>query len=195
MKIGIRELIFFVVLLGVPLAAYLYVFKPHNEDLRKARDEVTVKKQALERIAQMDVEIADIEMAITEGQKNIQIIEDKLPSAKGVHEILEQITQMAKRNRLVVKRFETKDDVPAATYREKPIRMEIDGSFDGFYEFMIELENLPRITRIHDLKLQRLTENELKEYNGAPDGWMKAEFELSIYFQPRQTDAMASAAH
>jgi len=193
MKFGIRELIFFVVLLAVPLASYFYVFKPHNEDIQKAREELEHKEEALSRLAAMDAEIADIQTAIEEGRENIRIIESKLPSANGVHEILEQITQIAKRNRLHVKRFETHDDVPAATYREKPIRMEIDGSFDGFYEFLIELENLPRITRVHELKLERLEEKELEEYSGDTLGWMRAEFELSIYFQPRTIDGLVTA--
>ena len=61
---------------------------------------------------------------------------------------------------------------------EQPIRVELPGDFDGFYSFLLHLEQMPRITRIPDMELSRSRDN---------DGEMMAKFTLSIYYQDKQT--------
>jgi type IV pilus assembly protein PilO len=63
-------------------------------------------------------------------------------------------------------------------YMEQPLKMKINGNFNGFHDFLIKLEELPRITRISDMKITRSTE---------VNGNMSAEFTLSIYFQPENS--------
>ena len=60
----------------------------------------------------------------------------------------------------------------------------MEGHFGGFYEFLLGLENLPRITRIHEMKLERVTDRNRRSDDEATPGMMKAEFLLSIYYQP-----------
>ena len=43
----------------------------------------------------------------------------------------------------------------AGLAHEQPLEIQIEGNFDGFYQFLLELETLPRITQIHQLKLER----------------------------------------
>jgi hypothetical protein len=52
--------------------------------------------------------------------------------------------------------------------------MKISGDFNGFHAFLKRLDDLPRVTRIPDMKISRATE---------VNGHMRAEFTLSIYFQ------------
>ena len=48
------------------------------------------------------------------------------------------------------------------------------GNFNGFYTFLLQLEKLPRITRITNLTLQKLQDK---------DGEMQASMTLSIFFE------------
>jgi type IV pilus assembly protein PilO len=77
--------------------------------------------------------------------------------------------------------------VPAALYLELPLKIIMEGEFDGYYQFLLELENLPRITRVHQLKLERETVGPGAE--ALPPGSMKAEFTLSIYFESMRPKA------
>ncbi len=43
----------------------------------------------------------------------------------------------------------------AGAYNEIPLEMVIQGEFDGFYEFLLRVEQLPRITQIHTMKIFR----------------------------------------
>jgi type IV pilus assembly protein PilO len=184
MRFGLRELLFFIVLLTVPVASYFYLFKPRNESIKRAREEIAVKQANLEKLAEVSASIDDIGLAIEEGREKVELIEAKLPSEQDVEGILEQVWQLAKRNNLNVQSVKSDKPVPAALYMEQPLKMSMNGFFDGFYQFLLELENLPRITRIHQLKLER-TDPRASVDKDLPPGWMKAEFVLSIYFEQR----------
>jgi Tfp pilus assembly protein PilO len=52
--------------------------------------------------------------------------------------------------------------------------MELVGNFSSFYSFLLELEKLPRIIKIRELKLDKKKIDE---------GQISADFILSIFFQ------------
>ena len=52
--------------------------------------------------------------------------------------------------------------------------MELEGNFTSFYSFLLELEKLPRIMKIREMKLNKHKENE---------GQISADFLVSIFFQ------------
>ena len=150
--------------------------------INQAKTEIQLKQSRLDRLAALTDRLDDLGLAIANGRESIKLIEQKLPDQKGVDEILEKVWQIAKRNHQKVKSVKSKKMLPAALYMELPLDMEMEGDFDGFYQFLLELENLPRITRIHSLKLERLV---LKSTTGEEirPGMAKAKFTLSIYFE------------
>ena len=52
--------------------------------------------------------------------------------------------------------------------------MTLKGEFDGFYDFLLALEQMPRITRIPNMEVLRSRDH---------DGHLEATFTLSIYFE------------
>lgn len=188
MRMGIREIIFLVVLLVVPVASYFYVFKPRNQEIRQAQAEVEIKQAKLDKLREVAEKIDDIGLAIEKGRAAIDLVEAKLPSQQDVEVILEDVWQLARRARLTVKSVKSDRPVPAALYMEQPLNVIMEGDFGGFYQFLLALENLPRITRIHQLKLKRETSKGSRG-NERATGVMTAEFTLSIYFEPQSAGA------
>ncbi len=188
MQFGIRELIFFVVLLAVPVASYIYVFQPRNDEIAQAQTEIEIKQARLDELAQVVAKIDDMGLAIEAGREAIEVIEAKLPSEQDVEGILEQVWQLAERNSLSVRSVKSERPVPAATYMELPLRVVMEGHFDGFYQFLLELENLPRITRVHQMDLRRADTGPRVASGEMPPGSTLASFTLSIYFEPRNTN-------
>jgi type IV pilus assembly protein PilO len=185
MRLGLREIIFLVVLLVVPVASYFYVFKPRNTEIQQAQKEVEVKQAKLEKLREVTEKIDDIGLAIKQGREAINLVEAKLPSKDQVEVILGDVWQLAAKVRLDVKSVKSESPVPAAGYMEQPLKVSMEGQFDSFYHFLLGLENLPRITRIHELSLERVTSRGRR--NGdeqVESGLMKAEFLLAIYYQP-----------
>ncbi len=193
MRFGIREAIFLIVLLAVPVASFVYVFKPRSEQIHKANDEIATKTERLDRLEEVTARISDIDLAIEQGRQAIDQIEGKLPNERDVETVLEKIWNLASENGLAVRSVKSEKSVPAATYMELPLRMEMDGSFVGFYEFMLSLEGMDRITRVHHMTLERPDKGKISPNGGEyPEGWVKSEFTLSIYFQP-QGSSLATA--
>ncbi len=184
MRVGLREVIFLVVLLVVPVASYFYVFKPRNAEIHQAQAEVEIKQAKLERLREVTEKIDDIGLAIEQGREAIDLVEAKLPSRDQVEVILGDVWQLAALAHLDVKSVKSEKPVLAAGYMEQPLKVAMDGHFEGFYQFLMGLENLPRITRIQEMKLQRVTARNRRPDDEVQPGMMKAEFTLSIYYQP-----------
>ena len=183
MRFGFREFIFLIVLLAVPAVSLFYVFQPRNREIRQALDEMRVKQARLDRLAEVTSKIADIGLAIEEGRESIGFIEAKLPTDKNVEGVLEEVWAITSKNGLTVKSVKTKKTKPTAIYSELPLEMALVGDFDGFYRFLLQVEALPRITRLHKLKLKRATSNLRAPQDDRTAGSMKADLTLSIYFE------------
>jgi type IV pilus assembly protein PilO len=188
MQLGFREMIFLLVLLAVPAASYFYLFQPHDEKIRQARTEIEMKQAKLDRLHVYTAKIDDLGLEIEKEREAVAKIEAKLPSLQDVEGILEQIWQLAAGNQQTIKSVKSDKPIPAAMHMEQPLKVTMEGEFDGFYQFLLELENLPRITRVHQMKLQKLgttaSATQGKDKDASPPGSVKAEFTLSIYFQP-----------
>jgi len=195
MRFGLREIIFLIVLLSVPVASFVFVFKPRNDEIRTATKEVEVKTAKLERLREVSARIENISAAIDEWHEALEFIEGKLPSEQGIDEILEQVWNLTEENGLEIVSTHADPAVPTATYMELPLKIEMQGDFDGFYQFLLDLEQQQRITRIHQLIVSRADAKKTKGPRGnrnapkedeLPEGTMHASFTLSIYYEPTQ---------
>ena len=74
MRFGLRELIFMIVLLAVPVASWWYVFKPRNADIVQARMEIIIKQDKLDKLREVAKRIDDIGLAIERGRDAIELI-------------------------------------------------------------------------------------------------------------------------
>ena len=101
-------------------------------------------------------------------------MESLLPSGKEIDKIVRQVSALAVEAGLSPPTLKSEKPVAAARFREQPLEMSTSGSFEGFYEFLLALERLPRLTRVVDLILKDSTEDGIE---------VEAEFTLSIYFQ------------
>lgn len=184
MRFGFRELIFLIVLLGLPIAAWMFVFQPINEEIVQVREENRAKQAKLEKL-HLNQHIEDVGREIDKLTQAIRVFEAKLPAEKEVEVILREVWQLATNRGLRPRSVRTEKPIKSPMYTELPIRMEIIGDFDGFYEFLLDLEQLDRITRVLDMELRRLSDEE---------GHMNAEFTLTIYFEPAEDAAQAEGA-
>jgi Tfp pilus assembly protein PilO len=195
MRFGFREFIFFLVLLAVPVASYFYVFKPRNLEIERANNEIATKQARLDTLEAVTSKIQDIGLEIERGRESVEMVEAKLPSAQDVEGILEQAWQIARRNALTLVSLKSEKSVPTALYMEQPLKVVMEGQFDGFYQFLLELENLPRITRIFQMKVEKAGAGTKvgPQPEDLPPGSMRAEFTLSIYFEQQPSSGMSTS--
>jgi len=183
-----RQIIYFLVLLAVPLAAWYFVFVPRNSEIDQTNQAIQEREAQLKKISDVIQTLGDLQQAVEEGEAAIKRVEAKLPSRRDVESMLEQLWQVARRNELTVKSVKTMPAVSSTVYRELPLQVQLVGPFEGYYRFLLELETLPRITRIFNMQLKR-SKPEGSKSDEQP-GHIIADFELSIYFADEAT-AMA----
>lgn len=177
MQFGPRELLMIAAALAVPVLSYLLIFMPQQNRVDEMRSQIGHRKQMLDALRIETARYTDLERANAEISQRIQELEGRLPSNKEVDQIVRQVSLLAIQSGLKAPGLRSEKPLSAAMYREQPLKLSTRGSFDGFYSFLLELERLPRITRVPDMVL---------EQEDAETGEMSAEFTLSIYFSDEE---------
>ncbi len=173
MKIGIKEILFLGLLIAIPVLSYFQVFKKNDARLAQQQQELQTKEQKLSQLVKAADQIEDLEHEIDSLGNALQFFEDKLPDQHEIHKVLEQVTHIADDKMLDTRLFKTGAPNPWANYYEQPIEMEVYGNFDAFYQFLLDLEKLPRITRVKELVLKKDSKHE---------GNTNVEMTISIFF-------------
>lgn len=178
MRFGLRELIFLLVLLAMPGAAYFFVFQPKNQLQQDARAEIAAKRTKLVALDQATSQFINLDEEIVRLRGAIEMIEQKLPAGRETYVVVNRIADLARSHELRVETIKPDKVAPAGPFAsELPIRMEIRGSFHGFYKFMLQVEQMPRLTQVPVMKLERSTDKD------DPAGTMIASMTLSIFFE------------
>lgn len=171
---GMRKWLYIVALVGVPLASFFLVFQPQNREIERAKTEIQLKRTMLDKVREETARSADLKRSNEKIGEAIKSIEARLPSDKEMDLVLRDVAEIAGRCGMKLPVFKRGEKpLPAGQALEQPLEVQLTGDFDGFYKFLLELENLPRIVRIPDLKLSRADEG---------DGLMQADLTLSVYY-------------
>jgi type IV pilus assembly protein PilO len=174
MTSGLRKAVLFALLLGVAVVGYQYMIKPANRRLAEEKSRVQVKLTKLAEFEKATAAAEDLTKQLEQLQQAIEFFESKLPPTSQIHEVLQQVTVIAQKEGLKPKTIRTLTQKDNSGYIEQPLKMELQGNFNSFYSFLLELEKLPRIMKIRELKLDKQTNNE---------GQIAADFIISIFFQ------------
>lgn len=193
MNIPMRQVVSVAVLIGVPVASYFLVFQPQSKEMKKIKAENEVKRQMLAKLQTVTAQAPDLVKATEEIKQTITAIEARMPSSKELDSVLRDVATIATKCGLRVPKFNrTEGAREAGSAQEQQLDVEIVGNFDGFYKFLLDIEKLPRITRLTDMQLARIVDMEK-----GTEGHMRANFKLSIYYQnstPKVADASATGA-
>ncbi|MCE5185761.1 MAG: type 4a pilus biogenesis protein PilO [Planctomycetaceae bacterium] len=176
MNSSIRHVIFFVLIIGMAYVSWTYMIKPANADLKKQRSDMEEKRAKLNKLDQATATTSaeSVGEQLKKIEEAIRVFESKLPPSSEIHTVLENVTLIAQRHGLTPKTIRTQKNKVNRGYIEQPIEMELDGNFNAYYAFLLELEKMDRITKIRELNLKK-KDNE--------EGQTQSKFVMSIFFQ------------
>ena len=182
MKFGLREIVFVALLVIVPVASWSLVFRPMNAEAADIREQIEAKQARLRELDRATATIGDLKSRIEKLEEAMVFFRSKLPNEKEIDKVLEEVWQLAERNRLATKSIRTLKRTQAQqlgptgrSCSEQPIGVLLEGNFLGFYSFLQALENQPRIMRIQKMDLTKAARG--------PQGDMRAEFTMTIFFE------------
>jgi type IV pilus assembly protein PilO len=174
MTSSFRKVVFTGLLFGVAIVGYQFMIKPANKNLADTKGRLETKLAQLGKFGKAAAAADDLAKQLEDLEEAIKFFENKLPPTSQIHEVLEQVTVIAQKQGLKPKTFRTLKQKDNSGYVEQPLKMELVGNFSSFYSFLLELEKLPRIIKIRELKLDKKKIDE---------GQISADFILSIFFQ------------
>ncbi|MDH7598772.1 MAG: type 4a pilus biogenesis protein PilO [Sedimentisphaerales bacterium] len=176
MSSGARHVLFFGLLMGLSIAGYQFMIRPSNAQLAAAKQRVEAKLAKLAEFEKATAKVQDINKQMAQIDQAIAFFESKLPPSSQIHKVLEQVTLIAQRHNLDPKTIRTLARKDSDAYVEQPLSLQLEGNFNAFYSFLLELERLPRIIRVSKMDLVKV-----KDQNA---GIITADLVISIFFQP-----------
>ena len=176
-----RQLIFVLLLVGILVGAWYFIFRPRDVLDRQMKVQIEAKQRQLQKLNRATATIGNLKAEIADLEKAVEFFQSKLPSEKEIDKVLEEVWRLAEANQLTTKGIYTTKLGGSSPFvsdgspqREQPIRMEFEGDYMGLYRFLLALESQPRIMRISRMSL---------ESRGSIPGIVKAEVEMSIFFE------------
>jgi type IV pilus assembly protein PilO len=169
-----RKILFVVIIAGLLYVSYAYMIKPANAELVQQRAKVVEKGAKLAKLNRAPAAVEDMQKQLARLEEGVTFLESKLPPKSEIHTVLENVTLIAQKQGLITKSIRTLKQKNNNGYIEQPLKMELNGDFDAYYSFLLELEKIDRITKIQELSLKKDSKNE---------GHAHASFVMSIFFQ------------
>lgn len=185
MKLGLREIVFMGAMLGLLAASYFLVFNKQDANKRAKLEDLQRKKVALAEVDREKLAVTNVDQRIADLQQAVVFFESKLPAAKEMDQVLAKISSLADDNGLRTNTIKFPKTTRMAGYSELTMELSVSGNFEGFYQFMLQLEALPRLTRVNRMVLNKITDK---------DGDMEASLSMSIFFDPDTTPSQATAS-
>ena len=182
MKFSVREIVFIALLMVIPVCAWWFISRPNNARKAEMTGEIEARQAKLQAVNKATATIGDLKTEIDALAKAVEFFRSKLPTEKEMDKVLQEVWRLAEANQLKPKSFRTlksRDESmvtdPTGPYAEQPISMDLEGPFTGFYGFLLALERQPRIMRIQEMSLKKLPR--------APEGYVRAECTVSVFFE------------
>ena len=170
----VRTMLFFGALVGLAYVSNFKMIKPANAEMENQKQMLIQKQTQLAKLQNAPEATEDLKKQLDRLSQGVTFIESKLPPASQIDAVLQNVTVIAERNHLESKTIRTIKTKQNSGYIELPIKMELAGSFTSIYSFLLELEQLDRITKIRELDLEK---------EKGKEGQVEASFVLSIFFQ------------
>lgn len=181
MRIGLRELVFLILLAAIPIGSWWWIFRPRAIHNKLVLQEIQARQEKLRELNKVTATIGNLKKEIVSLQEAINFFQSKLPNEKEIDKVLREVWLVAEANNIVTRSIRaSKRDRESSFMRpsnpqEQVISMELYGDFMGFYAFLQALENQPRIMRIQKITLVTPTESS--------PGMVQANLTLSIFFE------------
>jgi type IV pilus assembly protein PilO len=142
-----------VIILGL---FYFMYYKPKDDELKNIREErikvegeVTLLRQKKQELDQIQAELERMKITLSR-------LEAIMPQKEEISAILRQMQQLAYDTRLNIIKFMPKEEIAKDFYAEKPISVEITGTYHNLAIFFDRLSNFRRLFNIDDFTIRAL---------------------------------------
>jgi len=174
MKASVRILITVAAAVVVAVSATFFVVMPIVRHTDEDRAAIADRYQKLAKLQEVTRRITNLQGEITRLEGALQFFDSRLPAETEIDVILREVWVIAESKALTTRSVRTRRPETTARYNAQPITVTFEGSFDGFYEFLLGLERLPRITKVREMMIQK---------SPTTEGQIQADITVDIFFE------------
>jgi type IV pilus assembly protein PilO len=145
-----------VCLVCMAILFYMYYLKDQVEKRDALIQENHKLEVAIEKGAAVEARLKKFKKELAVLEEKLAFLQSILPSEKETPSVLRSVQTMAASSNLKIKRFTPQPVVPREFYSEWPIRIEVDGSYDGLGTFFEKIGNAARIIDVGTIDIQGL---------------------------------------
>lgn len=168
MKMNRREMIFLGLTAALLIGAWLLVFRPRRERMDHMESQIMEKKRILEEIATSRPRaIRNLKNDIRELEQIVAEQRSRLPRGEKIEKVFQDLSGLARANDLRIHQIKTSQTSDPSNPAEKEQKetdieeqgflLELEGDFTGVQGFLESLEKQPRIVRVDEIRIQRVS--------------------------------------
>jgi Tfp pilus assembly protein PilO len=174
MRGSVRILLTLVGVVAIAAATTYFAALPMLKKSEADRAAIEARHAQLVKLERVARRINDLQEEVKRLEQALAFFEDRLPQEREVDVILREFWLIAEAKSMTPRSIRTAAPETRARYCSQPITLSLEGPFEGFYEFLLGLERLPRITKIRQMQLIK---SPMKE------GVVQAELVMDIFFE------------
>ena len=174
MKGSTRILVTLIGVAVIAAAAGFFVVLPLWQQTNADRAAIEEQRAQLVKLQRVVRRITDVKQEITRLETALAFFDHRLPQEREIDVILREVWLIAEARSMTPRSIRTAQQESLPRYNSQPITMALEGPFEGFYEFLLGLERLPRITKIRQMQI---TKSPLQEGN------VQVDLLMDIYFE------------
>jgi Tfp pilus assembly protein PilO len=166
-------------------AFWMFVTKPVRAATTEVNEQVGELKRKNEAARIASQRINEFRASYDSKMEEYEELKALLPEQREITNVLQDLQDRARSNRLVLRRFSPKDDVQQSFVSGKPVEVEVTSTFANLREFYEGLARLQRIVSVTDFSINQASIQ-------TPNKTIEARFVLTAYYA--SPDALAPAA-
>ena len=177
MQFGFREIIFTSLLLGLVAGTYATIVQPHARDRQLQLAQMRSMDAALSALRGSTDVFEPLAHQVDQEDRAAALFRSRLPSRAETQKGVDEVLQTAAANSLQAGEVLLLKPTELGGLTAQPIDLHFTGNFNGFYSFLLQLESMPRVTRITALNLKGSDDH---------DSQIQADMKLTMYFDTGQ---------
>ncbi len=155
MKSSTRILLTLFGIVVVTVAVVFVVVRPLGQRVAADQEAIRDRRDQLVQLQRVARRIDDLQEEIKRLEDALAFFETRLPQQREIDVILREVWVTAEARSLAARSIRTLKVETASRYNAQPINLTLEGPFAGFYEFLLCLEQLPRITKVREMQIQK----------------------------------------
>lgn len=162
MKIPTRYISLILLLICVPVSAWAIAYRPTNNAVRFAAEEVKERTSKLGNYDEVNSQYRKMKTIADAIQKANEEAYTRIPEFHTADQWLESASDAALSFGLIVQAVTTSGERDEGEYKVLPVDFNVSGSFSSVYKLLQHLEQMARLSRIETLTLHRLDDERVE---------------------------------